>query len=151
MKYAIYILLAFALFTSCRSSQIVNKPLEVNAPDSLPDPASANGWVFVRTSVEGGIYVPPVAPKKVKTVVKDRSRIKDAIVAYDGATVTNDESLTKDKSKDKPKVKADIIGDGNSQTKADSSKFDWIKYVCVAVIVLVLLYVFYPFIARFRR
>lgn len=149
MKYAIYLFLLLSCCFSCKNSQIVSKPIEVQAPDSLPDPLSANGWVFVRTSVEGGIYVPPVAPKKVKTVVKDRSRIKDAIVAHEGATVTNDESLTKDKSKDKPK--ADIIGNNNAQTKADSSKFDWIKYVCIAVIVVVLLYVFYPFIARFRR
>jgi hypothetical protein len=140
MRYIILLLIVL-LFPSCKGSQVVTPAIEVQAPDSLPDPASANGWVFVRTSVKGGLYVPPkpVGKQKFKNVGNDYSKVKDA------GNYT-DKSSVKDKSKVKEKVKADIIGDGNQLDKSKKGLPSWVAWLAI---LLALLFVIWPKIRKF--
>ncbi|GAA4434570.1 hypothetical protein GCM10023188_25640 [Pontibacter saemangeumensis] len=106
MKYPYLLMFATLMsLTSCKTTYVVNTaPVEVMAPDSLPDPPpSANGWAFVRSSSHGGKYVPPVPTGKIKNSFNtDNSQKKS----------NNDESVVKDKTKTKAKD-AGVIGNGN--------------------------------------
>lgn len=137
MKYAIYILLAFALFAGCKTSLVENRPFEIAIPDGVQIKADSvfeypNG--YRAKLIEGKLiaFPPPVIRKqKLKNVGNDYSKVKDA-------------GNYTDKSKDKPKVKADIIGNNNSQEEAE--EYAWLKWVCIAVIVVIGVYYFGPLI-----
>lgn len=132
-------------FSSCKTSIPQPKPIEIAAPDSLPDPLGKNGWEFVRTSPHTGVYVPPQAtPKKVKyknvgnTEILDKSVVKDKSKAKQGSV--------KDKSKVKAKD-AGVIGNGN-EVKQEKGIPYWVIYLAIAA---VLLFQFWPGISRWGR
>jgi len=112
MKYFFGLLvILLQLLCSCKTAYVVHTaPVEVMAPDSLPDPSpSANGWAFVRTSVNGGKYVPPVPTGKIKNSFNtDNSQKK----SNNNKSVIKDKSVVKDKAKTKAKD-AGVIGTGN--------------------------------------
>jgi hypothetical protein len=139
MRYIILLLIVL-LFPSCKGSQVVTPAIEVQAPDSLPDPIGENGWVFVRSSPTSGVFLPPSAPAKVKlkNVGNDYSKVKDA------GNYT-DKSSVKDKSKVKEKVKADIIGNDNQLDKSKAFP-SWVAWFAI---LFALLFVMWPKIRKF--
>lgn len=108
----IYTLLVATLLSlpSCKTYQVSTTPIEVQAPDSMPDPFPPTGWKFLRTSPLGGVYVPEQQPVigKVKNSYNTDSYNKKS---------HNTETKQKDVANTKAKGEA-IIGDANAPIQA---------------------------------
>lgn len=149
MRALLYFLLLLVLF-GCKSYQVATQPVEVQAPDSLPDPQSGNGWVFSRTSMNGGVFLPPqpVAGKVKNSHNTDNSQKK------------SNNTETTDKSKDKEKVIESGNTDSNNTAKnagviGDNSRSDQKKGVPPALLYIILglvaVGIIYYIIRRFFR
>ncbi|GAB3822116.1 hypothetical protein GCM10028895_25840 [Pontibacter rugosus] len=117
---------------ACKTYQVSTQPIEVTAPDSLPDPLQTNDWNFVRTSAKAGVYLPKlsVAAKVKNSYNTDNSQKKSNNTKAKGeAVVGNDNAPVKAK-------KQAVVGDGNRVEQEESSLPGWVWLPVILLLIL---------------